>query len=116
MRSTDPFHADAHADAYADTAQIAEAVSPTPRAPLTFDQAIDRLRLPMTVLAGRASLSVAQIDALQVGAIVELDATSEHCVELVVNQHTIAVGRLVQVDQRLAVQVLRLKRNHIDRP
>lgn len=66
------------------------------------------VQLPVTVRFGRTDLTLRQALQLRDGAIVELDATADSPVDIVVNGRPIARGEVVMVDGNWAVRVQEL--------
>lgn len=66
------------------------------------------VQLPVTVRFGRTDLTLRQALQLRDGAVVELDATADSPVDIVVNGRPIARGEVVMVDGNWAVRVQEL--------
>ncbi len=69
--------------------------------------AIETLPLRLHVVVGERELSLAEIQALNPGTIIELDANKSAPVRLMVNGRILGEGELVEVEGSLAVKVLR---------
>ncbi|WP_413722043.1 type III secretion system cytoplasmic ring protein SctQ [Sodalis sp. RH23] len=66
--------------------------------------------LPLNVefILQRRFLSIGEVNALFAGKILELDPACEHRIELRSNGHLLARGELVQLDDRLGVEIMQL--------
>ena len=64
--------------------------------------------LQLSVVLGRARLSVRQVLDLQKGSVVELDRMAGDVVDIYVNDHLIAQGEVVVVDDKFGVRVTQL--------
>jgi flagellar motor switch protein FliN/FliY len=71
--------------------------------------AIDAVPLEVTAVAGRATLSVRQLAALDPGSVVPLGRATAGAVDLLANGVAFARGRLVDLDGELAVEVTELR-------
>jgi type III secretion system YscQ/HrcQ family protein len=71
-------------------------------------QLVDSVELRMDVVVGNVSLSVSELSRLQPGRVFVLDGAVGEPVDLVVNDHVVAKGELVDVDGRVGVRVLAL--------
>ncbi|MGB9586497.1 MAG: flagellar motor switch protein FliN [Anaerolineales bacterium] len=64
--------------------------------------------LLLTVELGRAELTVKQVLDLQKGSVVELDRIAGDAVDVYVNEHLIAKGEVVVVDDKFGVRITEL--------
>jgi flagellar motor switch protein FliN/FliY len=64
--------------------------------------------LQLSVVLGRTRLSVRQVLDLQKGSVVELDRMAGDVVDIYVNDHLIAQGEVVVVDDKFGVRVTQL--------
>ena len=64
----------------------------------------------VTVVAGRASMSLSQVRGMQVGDIVALDRSPDATAEIYVNGTRIARGDVIVVDEAIATRVTELDR------
>ncbi|MGB9639376.1 MAG: flagellar motor switch protein FliN [Anaerolineales bacterium] len=64
--------------------------------------------LLLTVELGRAELTVKQVLDLQKGSVVELDRIAGDAVDVFVNNHLIAKGEVVVVDDKFGVRITEL--------
>jgi len=64
--------------------------------------------LLLTVELGRAELTVKQVLDLQKGSVVELDRIAGDAVDVFVNDHLIAKGEVVVVDDKFGVRITEL--------
>ena len=69
--------------------------------------AIETLPLRLHVVVGERELTLAEIQGLNPGTIIELDANKSAPVRLMVNGRILGEGELVEVEGNLAVKVLR---------
>ena len=67
--------------------------------------ALDGLKLPVLIVAGRKALTLAEIANLREGANIEIGNDSEIPVEIEVNNQTIARGRLVRVGDKVCAGI-----------
>lgn len=73
----------------------------------SLDLLMDVLLL-LTVELGRAELTVKQVLDLQKGSVVELDRIAGDAVDVFVNDHLIAKGEVVVVDDKFGVRITEL--------
>jgi flagellar motor switch protein FliN/FliY len=73
----------------------------------SFDMLMD-VQLQLTVELGRTELSVRQVLDLQKGSVVELDRVAGDAVDIFVNEHLIARGEVVVVDDKFGVRITEL--------
>lgn len=73
----------------------------------SLDLLMDVLLL-LTVELGRAELTVKQVLDLQKGSVVELDRIAGDAVDIFVNDHLIAKGEVVVVDDKFGVRITEL--------
>jgi flagellar motor switch protein FliN/FliY len=64
--------------------------------------------LQLTVELGRTELTVRQVLDLQKGSVVELDRIAGDAVDIFVNDHMIAKGEVVVVDDKFGVRITEL--------
>jgi flagellar motor switch protein FliN/FliY len=76
----------------------------------SIDMLMD-VRLQVSVELGRARLSVRQVLDLQKGSVVELDRMAGDAVDVFVNDHLIARGEVVVVDDKFGVRISQLVTN-----
>ncbi len=73
----------------------------------SFDMLMD-VQLQLTVELGRTELTVRQVLDLQKGSVVELDRIAGDAVDVFVNEHLIARGEVVVVDDKFGVRITEL--------
>jgi flagellar motor switch protein FliN/FliY len=73
----------------------------------TIDMLMD-VTLQVSVELGRTRLSVRQVLDLQKGSVVELDRMAGDAVDVFVNDHLIAQGEVVVVDDKFGVRISQL--------
>lgn len=73
----------------------------------SLDMLMDVLLL-LTVELGRAELTVKQVLDLQKGSVVELNRIAGDAVDVFVNEHLIAKGEVVVVDDKFGVRITEL--------
>jgi flagellar motor switch protein FliN/FliY len=66
---------------------------------------LDKVSLDIAVVLGTTSMPIHQALRLGRGAIIELDASEEDEVQILVNNHPIAKGTVVVSGNRIAVEV-----------
>jgi len=94
-------------------AQISPAELDETLAPLSgkglasIDMLMDVL-LQLTVELGRTQMSVRQVLDLQKGSVVELNRIAGDAVDIFVNDHLIAKGEVVVVDDKFGVRILEM--------
>jgi flagellar motor switch protein FliN/FliY len=66
---------------------------------------LDKVSLDIAVVLGTTSMPIHQALRLGRGAIIELDASEEDEVQILVNNHPIARGTVVVSGNRIAVEV-----------
>ncbi|RCK71952.1 MAG: Flagellar motor switch protein FliN [Anaerolineae bacterium] len=83
--------------------------SPSPKASeaASLDMLMDVI-LQLTVELGRTELTVRQVLDLQKGSVVELDRIAGDAVDVFVNDHLIAKGEVVVVDDKFGVRITEL--------
>lgn len=83
--------------------------TPTPRPgeAASLDMLMDVI-LQLTVELGRTELTVRQVLDLQKGSVVELDRIAGDAVDVYVNDHLIAKGEVVVVDDKFGVRITEL--------
>jgi type III secretion protein Q len=72
------------------------------------DSSLDEIPVDLVFEAGRVEMSVAEVDRLAPGTILQLDRTAEDAIDIVVNGRKIGRGGLVKVGEMLCVRVTRL--------
>jgi len=82
---------------------------PSPKAgeAASLDMLMDVI-LQLTVELGRTELTVRQVLDLQKGSVVELDRIAGDAVDVFVNDHLIAKGEVVVVDDKFGVRITEL--------
>jgi flagellar motor switch protein FliN/FliY len=73
----------------------------------SIDMLMD-VQLQLTVELGRTELTVRQVLDLQKGSVVELDRIAGDAVDVFVNDHLIARGEVVVVDDKFGVRITEL--------
>ncbi|MFZ5808648.1 MAG: flagellar motor switch protein FliN [Chloroflexota bacterium] len=73
----------------------------------SLDMLMD-VQLQLTVELGRTELTVRQVLDLQKGSVVELDRIAGDAVDVFVNDHLIARGEVVVVDDKFGVRITEL--------
>jgi len=83
--------------------------SPSPKTGevASLDMLMDVI-LQLTVELGRTELTVRQVLDLQKGSVVELDRIAGDAVDVFVNDHLIAKGEVVVVDDKFGVRITEL--------
>jgi len=83
--------------------------SPSPKTgeAASLDMLMDVI-LQLTVELGRTELTVRQVLDLQKGSVVELDRIAGDAVDVFVNDHLIAKGEVVVVDDKFGVRITEL--------
>lgn len=81
--------------------------SPKPSEAASLDMLMDVI-LQLTVELGRTELTVRQVLDLQKGSVVELDRIAGDAVDVFVNDHLIAKGEVVVVDDKFGVRITEL--------
>jgi flagellar motor switch protein FliN/FliY len=66
---------------------------------------LDKVSLDIAVVLGTTSMPIHQALRLGRGAIIELDASEEDEVKILVNNHPVALGAVVVSGNRIAVEV-----------
>lgn len=87
------------------------APQPAPAARTGETASLDMLMdviLQLTVELGRTELTVRQVLDLQKGSVVELDRIAGDAVDVFVNDHLIAKGEVVVVDDKFGVRITEL--------
>lgn len=62
----------------------------------------------VSIVAGRARLTLAEVAALQPGSVIPLDRGPEATVEILVNDHPAARGDVIVIDDHFAARVAEL--------
>jgi len=62
----------------------------------------------VTVELGRARMKLAQILELQVGSVIELDRLADDPVDILVNDHMVARGEVVVVEDKFGVRIIEM--------
>jgi flagellar motor switch protein FliN len=75
--------------------------------PQNIDMLMD-VGLQVTVELGRAHLTVRQVLDLQNGSVIELDQIAGEAVDIYVNDHILARGEVVVVDDKFGVRITEL--------
>ncbi|MCX8062864.1 MAG: flagellar motor switch protein FliN [Anaerolineales bacterium] len=83
------------------------APTPRPSEAASLDMLMDVI-LQLTVELGRTELTVRQVLDLQKGSVVELDRIAGDAVDVFVNDHMIAKGEVVVVDDKFGVRITEL--------
>lgn len=73
----------------------------------SIDMLMD-VMLKLTVELGRAQMSIRQVLDLQKGSVVELNRVAGEAVDVFVNEHLIARGEVVVVDDKFGVRITEL--------
>lgn len=81
--------------------------SPKPSEAASLEMLMDVI-LQLTVELGRTELTVRQVLDLQKGSVVELDRIAGDAVDVFVNDHLIAKGEVVVVDDKFGVRITEL--------
>lgn len=84
--------------------QAAPGDTAAPR-PLTSLQGLKSLPVQLDVMLGSAQVTVGDLLACREGEVLRLDTTVEQGVDLMINGHVVARGRLVALDDQFAVQL-----------
>jgi len=66
---------------------------------------LDALEVSLQFCVGRIELTLAQLRRIAAGSLVDLDAPAQACVEILANGQRIGRGELVEIDDRLAVEI-----------
>lgn len=73
--------------------------------PLAGLEGLKTLPVQLDVLLGTAQVTVGDLMACRPGEVLRLDRTVEQGVDLVINGHVVARGRLVALDDSFAIQL-----------
>ena len=73
----------------------------------SIDMLMD-VNLQLTVELGRTQMSVRQVLDMQKGSVVELNKIAGDSVDIFVNEHLIAKGEVVVVDDKFGVRIIEL--------
>lgn len=84
-----------------------QSTSPKTGEAASLDMLMDVI-LQLTVELGRTELTVRQVLDLQKGSVVELDRIAGDAVDVFVNDHLIAKGEVVVVDDKFGVRITEL--------
>ncbi len=90
----------------AESDQTTEAVNGNGQ-PETIDMLMD-VNMQFTVELGRTQMPVRQILELQNGSVVELDRIAGEAVDVFINEHLMARGEVVVVDDKFGVRITEL--------
>jgi len=82
----------------------AEQAHEAPAAPPTLELLLD-VELPLSISFGRTYLPVREILKLSTGSIIELNCPANECVDVIVNNCTIARGEVVVVEGNYGVRI-----------
>ncbi|WP_343638240.1 FliM/FliN family flagellar motor switch protein [Roseateles sp.] len=88
-----------------DLQELTPAVAGGPPQPLAGLEGLKTLPVQLDVLLGTAQVTVGDLMACKPGEVLRLDRTVEQGVDLVINGHVVARGRLVALDDSFAIQL-----------
>jgi type III secretion protein Q len=71
---------------------------------------VDSVEVAVQFVAGRVDLSVGELRALQVASLIQLNSRAGARVDIVANGSRVGVGEMVDIDGRLAIEVVELCR------
>ncbi|CAI1903999.1 type III secretion system protein SpaO [Serratia quinivorans] len=86
--------------------QEQEALAPVDEAPMAFD--VNKLSVALSFVLAQRSLTLAEMEDIQLGSVFPFGAENEKQVKVYANQQLIAVGELIYVGDSLALEVTQL--------
>jgi flagellar motor switch protein FliN/FliY len=73
-----------------------------------FMSTLDKVSLDISVVLGTTRMPIHQVLRLGRGAVIELDATEDDEVQILINDHPVAKGNVVVNGNRIQVEVVKI--------
>lgn len=73
--------------------------------PLNNNSFLNHIEVPCMIRLGTLTLSIAELNQLKQGQILELEQKTQEPVQLLINNQVIALGELMCCDEHFAIQI-----------